>query len=160
MLLSWLLVVGSSITVIPGALSTVTRFIHDTLVFAMSSRWLYRSNSSDRHDLKTVVFGRHLFPLTRSLLHNGHWASVLPVRIFSSDLDKPFAILGSPLSILINNMASHVYRNLVSAKYWDHYELLQWVDEEWREDISETPVRRGAICYLPDSYAYVFVGIW
>jgi hypothetical protein len=92
--LSWLLVVGSSVAVavrtegvnlpgtdfcikrlrerdIPGALSTITRFIHDTLVFVMTSWWLYQSNSSDRHGLKTVVFGRHLFPLTRSLLHDG-----------------------------------------------------------------------------------------
>ena len=65
-------------------------------------------------------------------------------------MDKPFVTqctLGSPLVILINNMASHVYRNLVSAKYRDHYEFLHWVDGEWQEDNVETelPVRRGAI---------------
>ena len=102
--LSWLLVLGSAIAVavhtegisidgtdfctgkmqgprdIADAMSTVTRFFHDTLVFIVTSWWLYKSNFTDNLDGFTgIVFGKHLVPLARSMLHDGqaYYLSVL-----------------------------------------------------------------------------------
>jgi hypothetical protein len=193
--LSWLLVLGSAIAAavhtegvkinatefctktkternVADAVSTITRFFHDTLVFIVTSWWLYQSNATgDRSGFANVVFGKHLFPFTRSLFNDGqaYYLSVfsLPIHIprciycFCSAtlilnvvvialplMSKPFVTpctLGSPLLVLINNMASHVYRNLISAKYRDHYEFLHWIDGEWHEDSvgTELGIRQG-----------------
>jgi hypothetical protein len=91
--LSWLLVVGSSIAVavrteganidgtkfcmktiqdgdVSNIVNTYTRFIFDTLIFTATSWWLMKESTGDR-GFKTFVFGRHLGPLTRSLLQDG-----------------------------------------------------------------------------------------
>jgi hypothetical protein len=157
---------------VADVVSTITRFFHDTFVFIVTSWWLYQSNTTgDNSGFMHFVFGKHLFPFTRSLFNDGqaYYLSVfsLPIHIpfflycFCSAtlilntvvialplMSKPFVTpctLGSPLLVLINNMASHVYRNLITAKYRDHYEFLHWIDGEWREDSvrSELGIRQG-----------------
>jgi hypothetical protein len=114
--LSWLLILGSSIVVavkkegvningtkfctqktqgkdIPDAVSTMTRFFHDTIVFTLTSWWLYQSNSTEDNGVMSVLFGRHLFPLTRSLLHDGqaYYLSVFLLPVLRSTINS-FAV--------------------------------------------------------------------
>jgi hypothetical protein len=144
-----------------NAVSALTRFFHDTLVFIVTSWWLYKeSNSADeRGRFTTIVLGKHLLPLTRSLLRDGQAYYLSVFLLLSQDyfftfnysatlilhvliiilplLPKPFitpCTLGGPLFVLISNLACHVYRNLVNAKYRDHGVFLHFVDGSWRPD--------------------------
>jgi len=162
---SWLLVLGSSIAVafrtygvniegtnfctvkpverdVSDSVSTMTRFVHDTLVFIVTSYWLYQMpNPVDNRSsgFTTDALGKHLMPMARSLLHDGqaYYLATLILNvivIILPLLSNPFVTpctLGGPLFVLVSNLACHVYRNLVNMKYRDHEVFLQLYDGRW-----------------------------
>jgi hypothetical protein len=183
--LSWLCVVGSAFAVairtegteimingtrfcikrmierdVSDAVSTLTRFFHDTLVFVVTSWWLYTFHSNVDNDFTNILFGRNMVPIARSLLFDGQayylfvfFASIPGFSFSSSDhsatlvlnvivivlplLPKPFVspcTLGGPLFVLISNLACHVYRNLVSAKYRDNCGFARWEGGAFRQN--------------------------